>query len=78
MSKRNDRIVVALSTGNIEQVGGLLSSGVDVNSTDQGGRTALQYVAADGRIELGRVLIEAGADVNAKDKKGWTPLHATA
>jgi len=78
MSKRNDRVVVALSTGDVDQVSRMLSSGADVNSTDQGGRTALHYVAADGRVELGILLIAAGADVNARDKKGWTPLHAAA
>jgi len=61
-----------------DEVLSLLGSGAEVEATDEGGRTALHYVAVHGNAEIARALIDAGADVNASDNTGWTPLHSAA
>lgn len=61
----------------------LLSKGVDVDTRDTGGKTALHCAAtfdqeamAEGATVV--ALIEHGADVNARSKSGTTPLHEAA
>lgn len=57
-----------------EEFKALLDSGVDVNSRDRGGRTALHLAAKQGQVELARYLLSRGADVNARDALGRTSL----
>ena len=52
----------------------LLDSGLDVNATDRGGRTALHLAAILGQVELARYLLSRGADINARNIPGRTPL----
>lgn len=52
----------------------LLDSGVDVNTPDRGGRTALHLAAILGQVELARYLLSRGADINARNNPGRTPL----
>lgn len=59
----------------------LISSGVDVNRTDERGDTALHLLAAapvwtyyDTRMSV-RALLEGGALWEAQDAQGRTPLH---
>ena len=55
----------------------LIKNGVDVNSADESGVTALMHAARGGNIEGARELLKAGADVNAVDKNGKAALiHA--
>ena len=63
-AKRNDIAVLKL----------FLNSGIDVNSRDNGGNTALMVASLRGHKEVAKLLISKGADVNAKDKYGRTPL----
>jgi ankyrin repeat protein len=49
--------------------------GVDVNSADATGNTALHGAVNNGYNEIIQFLFEQGADLNAKDKEGWTPLN---
>lgn len=64
--------------GNIELLQEQIQSGVDVNSTDNSGRTLLMNAVIEGRVEIAQFLIEAGADVNRKDSMGCTALHYAA
>jgi 26S proteasome non-ATPase regulatory subunit 10 len=50
--------------------------GVDV--TDEDGRTALHWAAAEGHAETARALLAAGANARHKDDGGWTPLMSCA
>ncbi|XP_072291191.1 glutaminase liver isoform, mitochondrial [Eucyclogobius newberryi] len=51
-------------------------SGVDVNSVDYDGRSALHVAAAEGHVEVVRFLLEnAGANAHLRDRWGSSPLH---
>src|SRR5713101_6877116 len=66
----------AIRRDDINAVESLLRQGVDPNSRNQEGATALMWAAGD--ADKGRLLIEAGADVNAKSKLGRTALIIAA
>ena len=51
------------------------SSGVDVNSLDESGQTALHLAADRGSVDCVTLLLEAGANVLAADTDGFTALH---
>ncbi|CAL5354994.1 unnamed protein product [Camellia sinensis] len=68
----------ASSSGNVEIVEILLSSGADVNLKNNGGRTALHYAASKGWLKIAEILLSHGANINLKDKVGCTPLHRAA
>jgi uncharacterized protein len=61
----------------------LLSNGVDINTRDKYGVTALHWAINTGKYPLAEFLIEKGADVNASiatkpGAEGATPLHFAA
>lgn len=56
----------------------LLDSGLDVNTADKQGRTALHVAAMLGQTEMARYLLSRGAGVDARDRLGRTPLMVTA
>lgn len=64
----------SVSRGDVGQVTNWLARGVDVNSRDAMGRTAVRLAADAGRMDLLAVLHRAGADVNLADTNGVTPL----
>jgi len=51
-----------------------LAEGVNVNTQDQDGRTALMYAAYNGHTEIMEKLIKKGASVNLCDSYGRTAL----
>ncbi|XP_034173551.1 myosin phosphatase targeting subunit 75D isoform X3 [Osmia lignaria lignaria] len=56
----------------------LLKKGVNPDSTNEDGLTALHQCCIDDNEEMMKLLIEFGANVNAEDSEKWTPLHAAA
>lgn len=52
----------------------LITQGVDINTKNADGMTALMFAARQGLIELTSMLIRKGTDVNAKDNYGKTAL----
>ncbi len=72
------RLINAATSGRVEVVRDLLGQGVDVNSKNPAGRTALMGAAANGNIRTVRALLGAGADVNATDAQGGTALMAAS
>lgn len=51
------------------------NNGVDFNTADYDGRTALHLAAAAGHMKLFTWLVQCGADINATDRWGGTPLE---
>ena len=72
------RLRDAASSGNLDELTGLVRAGVSVNSRDASNNTALLYAALHGKRECVRFLIENGADVNIANSTGYTPLICAA
>ena len=68
-------LVLAAGKADTAKLEGLLKEGVDVNSRDDKGRTALMTASRSGQIRIVTILLEKGADVNARDKEGGTALR---
>lgn len=75
MMDREDLIVSASSSGDINHLKLLLQSGRHPDERDEKGRTGLHLAASHGNEEILRLLLENGADVGAIDGFGNTPLH---
>lgn len=56
----------------------LLKHGLDVNSVDSKGCSALHYSCKFGNVPCAKVLIIAGADAGMADKEGNTPIDLVA
>ena len=56
----------------------LVHLGLDSNTCNHEGLTALHQCCIDGHGGMAALLLLHGASVNVKDKDGWTPLHAAA
>jgi len=68
-------LIQSVKENNLNDVNRLIREGVDVNSVDQEGRTALWFAANRGHVECGTALLNAKADVDKPDEDGFTPLH---
>lgn len=69
----------SVKNGNIEEVKLLLDQGIDINSKDSQGRTALMLAAYANNAEMAELLINRGADVNLQDHMKNSPfLYAGA
>jgi Ankyrin repeat len=55
----------------------LLKDGVDVNSIDLDGRTAMHIAACEGHLEVVKLLLRWRANVNARDRWGSTVRSLT-
>ncbi|XP_070153925.1 protein phosphatase 1 regulatory subunit 16A isoform X7 [Polyergus mexicanus] len=76
----NDSVMLleAAARNDIDEVRRLLKKGVNPDSTNEDGLTALHQCCIDDNEEMMKLLIEFGANVNAEDSEKWTPLHAAA
>lgn len=74
-----NRLLAAAAQNQPEVVQQLLATGVDIETRDAQGRTALLLATHRNAIETARILIESGADVNAMDDISDSPyLYAGA
>jgi uncharacterized protein len=71
------RLVEAAARGDLESVRQVLGRGVDVDSRDAQGRTAVTAAVYAGNLEMVQALIEAGADVDIQDDMRTNALLAT-
>lgn len=69
-----EELNAAVRSNDIVQVQGLLERGVEVDSRDELGNTALMIAAAFGYDELAQILVQRGADVGLKGRIGHTAL----
>lgn len=58
--------------GDVEGVNELLDEGIDVNSIDLDGRTALHIAACEGHVEVVKLLLSRKANIDARDRWGST------
>lgn len=71
-------IAAAAKANNIDAVTIYLARGVNPNSADFDGRSALSYAAQLGNAEMAKLLLDAGAAPDIRDKLGNAPLHWAA
>jgi ankyrin repeat protein len=68
------RLFAAIEQDNIAGARELLAQGLDANSSDDQGRTAMMIAASRANIPLCRLLLEHGAELNRTDQRGNTAL----
>ena len=64
----------AAFAGNIAVVAQAIEAGIDINSPDENGRTALMLAAYDGHRDIVRLLLKHEAQVNRRDAMNRTAL----
>ncbi|MES0884285.1 ankyrin repeat domain-containing protein [Roseibium sp. SCP14] len=67
-------LLAAAKSGNLAEVQAALTAGVDIETRDSQGQTALLIATRNDQTAVARLLIENGADVNADDDNGNTPF----
>lgn len=72
------KLIAAVSSGQVSKVHMLLDKGVDPNSKNQAGRPVSVIAAVKGNDRSIRALMASGADVNAVDGLGITALMAAS
>ncbi|XP_046566139.1 ankyrin-1-like [Haliotis rubra] len=65
---------VVCKVGNIELVNYLIGKGIDIQTKDTNGNTALHAACARGHFEIAKVLIEKGLSFNEKNTRAMSPL----
>jgi len=68
-------LIEAAKRGDTTAVRGLIKSGVDVNSAQADGTTALHWAAQNNDADMADLLISAGANANTANRYGVTPMY---
>jgi ankyrin repeat protein len=71
-------LVEAAGNGDTQQITSLLTTGADVNSKDDHGRSALMKAAKYGHKGVVELLIQLGADIHARDNRGTNAVYWAA
>ncbi|CAI0407564.1 unnamed protein product [Linum tenue] len=66
------QLLFMASRGDARGVEDLLNEGIDVNSIDLDGRTALHIAACEGHAEVVKLLLNRRASIDARDRWGST------
>src|SRR5690625_2674125 len=60
--------------GQTDRVGQMIKQGVDLNASDEGGRTALMLASFNGHTKTVRLLLDEGARIDDRNAEGRTAL----
>lgn len=60
-------LIEAAHLGDMDALVAMIAAGVDLDATDEGGRTALMAAAGAGQVEAVFALLNAGADLSRRD-----------
>ncbi|UMY66236.1 MULTISPECIES: ankyrin repeat domain-containing protein [unclassified Flavobacterium] len=71
---RGTALMAAVMGSDIEIVKALIARHVNLDTTDDDGKTALMYAAFFNKNDIARLLIKSGADKTQKDHEGRTAL----
>ena len=72
---QEDQFLSAALKGNYDDCKKFISSGIDVNSRDRSGSTALFHCCHPQQLKLIRLLLTSGLNPNVANIRGNTPLH---
>lgn len=67
-------LIWAASNGDMQEIRRLFAEGIDLNTADYDGRTALHLAASEGKLDVVKFLIEKGVKLDVEDRWGGTPL----
>jgi glutaminase len=67
-------LIWAASQGDLMEIRRLVALGVNLNSADYDGRTALHLAASEGQILIVNYLLQKNIEINPVDRWGGTPL----
>ncbi|KAG2444347.1 hypothetical protein HXX76_001103 [Chlamydomonas incerta] len=76
--KRTFELLNTAAQGDLESLRTMLGQGINANTADYDGRTALMLAAAKGHLECVRLLLQAGADKNKIDAFGNSAMAEAA
>lgn len=68
------QLLFMASRGDVKGVDDLLNEGIDVNSIDLDGRTALHIAACEGHIDVVKLVLSRRANIDARDRWGSTVI----
>lgn len=74
VAKYNKVLMALVLKGQRDQVKQMISRGVEINSQNEEGKTALMIAIENGHNDIAKDLISYGADVNKQDGNGVTAL----
>ncbi|KAH3812321.1 uncharacterized protein LOC127834795 [Dreissena polymorpha] len=72
-----DLLLYASSEGDLQQVTEILETGIDVNSVNEIGQTALLAASIANKTDTCALLLQKGAKLDHSDIGGYTALHLT-
>ncbi|WBF58268.1 ankyrin repeat domain-containing protein [Lysinibacillus sp. JK80] len=63
----NNQLILSAANGDTDKVLALLQKGININTTDQNGRTPVLAATYNNQVDTVKVLIQHGADINIRD-----------
>ena len=71
----NHPFIAAAVSNNIPELQSQINTGIDIDTKNSNGQTALMLAAYKGNIAVVEFLLDNNADPNIKDKDNWTALR---